>query len=105
MVTDRDGERISSTDRHVVSVMDSAEGVTEDEVLRCLRFLHEELGLKPGTKNGPRHFAWFATVVGDHFRQRQEREEAANPIGYQAWEERNDTRLSKTDFDAMTEAF
>ena len=59
MVSDRDDERISPTDRHVVSVMDSAEGATEDEVLRSLRFLREERGLKPGTKNGPRHFSWF----------------------------------------------
>ena len=72
MVSDRDDERISPTDRHVVSVMDSAEGATEDEVLRSLRFLREERGLKPGTKNGPRHFSWFATVVGDYFRQRRE---------------------------------
>lgn len=105
MVTDPGDERVCPTDRHVVEVMDAAAGATEDDVLHCLTFLREERGLKPGTKNGPHHFSWFPTVIGDYFRQRREREEAANPIGYNAWEDRNDARLNNAEFDAMTEAF
>lgn len=105
MVTEPDDERVYPKDRHIVDIMDAAAGATEEEVLRCLTFLREERGLKAGTKNGPHHFSWFLTVVGDYFRQRQEREEAANPIGYDGWEERNATRLSEAEFDSMTDAF
>jgi hypothetical protein len=105
MMSEPCDERVYPKDRHVVDVMDAADGTTEEEVLRCLKFVHDERGLKPGTMNGPRHFSWFPTVVRDYFRQRREREEAANPIGYQAWEDRNDVGLSQSEFDSMTEAF
>jgi hypothetical protein len=105
MVTGPDEERVYPKDRHVADVMNAADGATEDEVLRCLAFLREERGLKSGTKNGPRHFSWFPTVVGDYFSQRREREEAANPIGYHGWEERNGTRFSRADCDSIREAF
>ena len=98
-------ERIYPRDRHVVEVMDAAQGATEHEVTDCLQYLRQERGLKPGTRSGPRHFSWFPTVVGDHFRQKREREEAANPTGSSGsvGGVRGD-ELSKTDFNAMTEA-
>jgi hypothetical protein len=94
-----DGERIYPTDRHVVDVMDAAEGATEAEVLACLRYLSEERGLKPGTRNGPRSFSWFPTVVGDYFRQKRERQ-AASPTS----RDFPNTRLSEAVFDDMTGA-
>jgi hypothetical protein len=42
--------------------------------------------------------------VGDYFRRKREREEVADPIGYDAWSERNETRLSKAQFNSMTDA-
>lgn len=73
-------ERIYPTDRLVVDVMDSAEGASEQEVIQCLVYFLEERGLRPGTRSGPRHFAWFPTAVGDYFRQKHKREEAADPL-------------------------
>jgi hypothetical protein len=67
-------ERIYPSARVVVDVVDAAGGRTEDEVIACLRYLREERGLRPGTKNGPRHFSWFKTVVADYFMQRRDRE-------------------------------
>ncbi len=73
-------ERIYPGDRAVVDVMDAAEGASEQDVIQCLRYYREERGLRPGTKNGPRHFTWFPTAVGDYFRQRRKRQEAAAPM-------------------------
>jgi len=67
-------ERLYPSDREVVDVMDAAKPATEQEVVECLRYLYEERGLKPGTKNGPRHFSWFRAVVGDYFRQLRDRQ-------------------------------
>ena len=68
-----------------------------------LRHFRKERGLEPGTKNGPRHFAWFPTVVGDHFRQRREREEAANP---REWAQTRGRvgQLEKARFDKLLDA-
>ena len=86
-------ERIYPTDRHVVDVMDAARGASEEEVIACLKYLHQDRGLKPGTKNGPRSFAWFSTVVQDYFSKREERSEVANPTGFAGWEDRKGGEL------------
>ena len=67
-------ERIYPSLRLVVDIMDAAGGRSEDEVIACLRYLHEERGLCPGTKRGPRHFSWFKTVAADYFAQKRDRE-------------------------------
>ena len=67
-------ERIYPSPRLVVDIMDAAGRRSEDEVIACLCYLREERGLRPGTKNGPRHFSWFKTVVADYFTQKQDRE-------------------------------
>jgi hypothetical protein len=92
------------TDRTVVDVMKAARGATEEEVIACLRYLYEERGLKPGTRNGPRHWSWFPVTVADNIERWRQWEEAASPDGYHEWEARNEYRLSKTEFDGMTEA-
>jgi hypothetical protein len=96
-----DGERIYPTGRQVVDVMDSAEGATESEAIACLGYLYDERGLKPGTRGGPRSFSWFPTVVGDYFRQKRERQEAARPATSNRF---TGSLLPESDFDAMTEA-
>jgi hypothetical protein len=98
MMTGPDDEKIYPRPRHVVDVMDAAEGATEDEVLRCLSYLREERGLKPGTKAGPRHFSWFATVVGDYFQRRRARQQAADPTSVP------DVGFSQAQFESMTTA-
>jgi hypothetical protein len=60
-------EDIYPTDRLVVDVMTAAGGAAEQEVMNFLRYLHEDRGCKPGSRNGPRHWAWFPAVVKDHF--------------------------------------
>jgi hypothetical protein len=67
-------ERISPSARLVVDIMNAAGGAPEDEVIACLRYLREERGLRPGTKNGPRHFSWFKTVLTEYFSQKRDRE-------------------------------
>jgi Helix-turn-helix domain len=67
-------ERFSPSARLVVDVMDAAGGASEDEVIRCLRYLREERGLRPGAKNGPHHFSWFKPVVADYFAQKRDRD-------------------------------
>jgi hypothetical protein len=91
------------SDRIVVDVMDAAGTHDEQEVVEALNYLHDARGLKPLTKHGPRSFAWFMTALQDHFRKKRDRESAANPCGYAEWEGRNETRLSKAQFEAMTE--
>jgi Helix-turn-helix domain len=67
-------ERITPSARLVVDIMNAAGGASEDEVIACLRCLREERGLRPGAKNGPRHFNWFKTVVADYFAQKRDRD-------------------------------
>jgi len=98
MMTGPEDEEIYPSLREVVDVMDAAEGATEDKVLRCLSYLREERGLRPATRNGPRHFSWFPTVVGDYFRRRHERHQAADPTGVP------DVGFSQAQFESMTGA-
>ena len=88
-------EKIYPKDRHVVDVVDAAHGAGEEEILRALLYLYNERGLKPGSRNGPRHFTWFRTVIDDYFTQKEERLESANPTGHSDWEERNETKSAK----------
>jgi hypothetical protein len=75
-------EDIYPSDRIVVDVMDAAGGATEQEVVACLRYLYNERGLRCGTRNGPRHWAWFKTAVADYFGRKRVREEVTDPCGY-----------------------
>ena len=72
----------------------------EEEVLRCLRYLREERGLRPGTRHGPRTFGWFKIVVADYFH----RTVPGNRLAPPAWTERRWIDLSQQKFDSMTEA-
>ena len=103
MTTADDGERVYPLDRLVVEVMEAAAGATEEQVIRCLRYLKDERGLRPGTRHGPRHFSWFKTVVADHFRQQRNRETVYAPPDVD-WDRRNGPGLSDSEFDSMTEA-
>jgi hypothetical protein len=103
MITLDDPERVYPGDRLVVEVMDSAAGATEDEVVRCLKFLREERGLRPGTKDGPHHFSWFRTLVADYFQQKRARETVYGPPDAGS-DRRNGSGLSQDDFDSMTDA-
>jgi hypothetical protein len=67
------------TDRRVVEVIQAAGGASETEVVKCLRYLYDERGLRPGTTSGPRSFAWFPKVVRDDFDRRRTREDTAEP--------------------------
>ena len=86
MATEEDMERIYPSDRLVLDVMNVAGGASEEEVLSCLRYLLFERGLRPGSKNGPRHFSWFKTVVADYFHQKHDRDWVVNPGARGAWE-------------------
>ena len=79
MAFEDDEERIYPRERLVVDVMDAAGGASEDEVVGCLQYLFHERGLKPRTKQGPRHFSWFKTVVADYFQQRRDRDFIIDP--------------------------
>jgi hypothetical protein len=103
MMTTDDDERVYPRDRLVVDVMDAAAGATEEEVIKCLGYLKNERGLKPGTKNGPRHFSWFKTLIADYFHQKRNRETVYAPPDVE-WGQRNRPGLSKDEFDSMTEA-
>ena len=98
MMADSEDERVEPRPRHVVDVMDAAAGASEDEVLRCLCYLRDERGLRPGTRNGPRHFSWFPTVVGEYFRKQRERRHSGDPIGVP------DVNFSQAQFQSMTDA-
>lgn len=104
MMSGPDDEKRYPNERQVVDIMDAA-GVTEDAVLNCLSYLYNERKLRPGTRNGPRHFSWFVTVVGDYFRQKRAREEIADPGCHAGSAARARTELNAADFDRMTEAF
>jgi hypothetical protein len=79
------GGTVHPSDRTVVEVMDAAGGATEEEVGKCLEYLYNERGLRPGTENGPRRFAWFVTVVADYFDKRRRRAEVARAGGREFW--------------------
>jgi len=97
-------QRIYPRDRHVVEVMDAAQGATEPDVIECLRYLRDERGLLPGTKGGPRHFSWFPTVVGDYFSKKRQRNQAAAHLSSSDRPSGNQIGLSGAVFDSMTEA-
>ena len=78
-MTKTEDERVNPPDRLVIDVMDASAGATEEEVIRCLHYLRNERGLRPGARHGPRHFGWFKTVVGDYFRQKSFREAVFTP--------------------------
>jgi hypothetical protein len=100
MMASVDDERIYPQDRHVVDVMDAAQGATEDQVMRCLQYLYKERGLRPGTANGPRHFSWFPTVVGEYFRTKREREGGSYSTGYDQSSRRNGADISTEELTA-----
>jgi hypothetical protein len=102
MTTADDLEQVYPSDRHVVDVMDAADA-SEEEVIRCLRYLRDERGLRPRTKHGPRHFSWFKTVVAEYFQRKRDREAIINPTGVRK-NQGNVYGLSKEVFDSMTEA-
>ena len=97
-------EDLQPTGRLVADVMDAAGGASEADVIAYLEYLYEARGLKPGTKNGPRHWSWFKTVVQDYFARKREREENSNPCGHTAWADRNEARSDRETFDRMVEA-
>ena len=97
-------EKEYPSDRIVVDILDAAGTHDEQDVIAALSYLYQERGLKPFTKNGPRSFAWFKTVLQDHFAKKRDRESAANPCGYHEWQERNEALLSREQFTAMTNA-
>jgi hypothetical protein len=102
MMTTNEEERVNPPDRLVVDVMDASAGATEEEVIRCLHYLRNERGLRPGAKHGPRHFGWFKTVVADYFRQKSFREAVFTPPN--ADDQKNGAGLSKAEFDSMTDS-
>jgi hypothetical protein len=61
--------------------------------------------LRPGTKNGPRHFKWFPTVVQEYFDRKRTREEVSNPTDYSDWEERNRSREEREQYDGYAAVF
>ncbi len=71
MTTADDVRRVYPSDRLVVDVMEAGAGATEEEVIRCLRYLKDERGLRPNARHGPRHFSWFKSVVADYFLQKR----------------------------------
>jgi hypothetical protein len=89
---DPKGKKVFPTNRLVVEVMDASGGESEEEVMRCIVHLHNERGLRHGTENGPKYFAWFPTVVQDYFDRKRAREDAAHPDGYDEWKDRNEAR-------------
>jgi hypothetical protein len=106
MLARPDDDKIYPTEPRVVEIIDAAGGVTEEEVMQCIRYLYNERGLKPGTRHGPRSFAWFPTVVQDYFSKRREREGISNPRGSQEWEDRTATReLKQRIFRDLADAF
>lgn len=98
-------EKVYPRDRHVVEIVNASGGESEDDVMACLQYLYNERGLRPGTRNGPRHFSWFPTVVKDYFDRQREREEAANPSGFREWEDRNDARMTNEELGRRSSAF
>ena len=92
------------SDRTVVDILNAAEGASEDEVIQCLVYFWKERGLQPGTRNGPRSWAWFKTIVQEYFAKKRERDEVANPCGYHDWAERNESREEREKFNHMTGA-
>ena len=62
-----------------------------------------ERRLAPGSKNGPRHFTWFKTVVADYFQKKRDREMVTNPSNIGQDQGKVDG-LTKEQFDSMTEA-
>ena len=104
MTLESDQEAIYPTDRQVVDVIDAAEGATEDQVIQCLRYLYHDRRLQPGTGNGPRHFSWFPTVVGDYFQRKRAREHVSHPVTSPAAAQRHQADFGQEQVDAMTEA-
>jgi hypothetical protein len=96
-------EKLYPSDRLVVDVVDAA-GADEEAVMHCLGYLYYERGLRPGTRNGPRHWSWFVAVVADYFAKRRARDESANPRGNDALGSQDEQRQWNEQFGRMTDA-
>jgi len=102
MATPDDPAPVCPSDRHVVDVMDAAAGASEDEVIQCLRYLKEGRGLRPGTRHGPRSFAWFKTVVADYFQEKRNR---GMVFVVAPSDSTSVAAINKEEFDSMSDAF
>lgn len=92
------------SDRTAVDILHVAGGASEAEVVGCLAYLWNERGLRPGTEHGPETWAWFKTTVQDYFTQKHARDEVANPCGYAEWQERNEAKEEREQFECMAAA-
>jgi hypothetical protein len=101
MTTADDKDRIFPSERQVADVMDAAAGASVEDVLQCLHYLRYERRLGPGTKHGPRYFAWFKTVVGDYFQQKSNRE-VVFAMPHRA--DQRGSRLPNSEFEFLTDA-
>ena len=72
-------------------------GRTEAQVLIKLEYLYNARGLRPGTAHGPRSYPWFPSVLDDEFTKEDERQERANPCGFDDWELRNAAKKLRMD--------
>lgn len=52
-----------------------------------------------------RTYGYFETALMDYFQQKARREEAAQPCGFDEWEQRNEARLPRHEFDELSDAF
>jgi hypothetical protein len=100
MAESDDKEAVIPGPRTVVDIVKAAGGASENEIIECLRYLHNERGLMPGTKYGPRTFSWFKTTIADYFQQKRKRDEVVNP----ATPSYDSGKLSKAEFDDLTSA-
>jgi hypothetical protein len=85
----------------VIRIIQATGHASETEVIEALRDLRER---GYGAKH-IRTYAYFETALADYFRQKREREDAARPSGYDQWKDRNETRLTREQFERMSESF
>jgi len=84
MVGETDPEQPSV--HKVVRIIQACGSPPEREILIALRDLKQR-----GYGDGHiRTYKYFETALADYLRQKQEREDAATPIGFDAWKDRND---------------
>ena len=96
----KETDRQQPSANKVIRIIQATGHAPEAEIIEALHNLAE----RGYDADHIRVYGYFETALPDYFRQEREREEAASPCGYDQWSDRNETRSSREQFDAMTDA-
>lgn len=85
----------------VIRIIQATGYAPEPEIIEALRHLRE----RGYGADHIRTYKYFEIALADHFRQKREHEEAAQPCGQDEWSDRNEARLNRQKLDELSDSF